>query len=280
MTDQQPKEVVPALKAPKGTCDTHVHFYNDRFPLSPTSWLSPPNFTVPQYRAMCGRLGIDRVVIVQPTSYGADNRCVLSAAAEFGPDSRLVVVVDTSVSDNELAGLHDLGARGVRFHMLRGGVLGWNIMEEMAARVAPLGWHLQVQLDGFELPEREAILKALPSNVVIDHMGRYSRPIAPDHPAFQSLLRLVDTGRFSVKLSGSYLISAEGPPSYGDVAPLARTLVEHAPERMLWASDWPHPSEAHKPDDAWLIDLLLQWAPSEALQQAILVDNPARVYGF
>jgi D-galactarolactone isomerase len=280
MTEQQQQDAVPTLKAPKGTCDTHVHFYNDRFPLAPTSWLSPPNYSVPQYRAMCDRVGIDRVVIVQPTSYGADNRCILDASAQFGPDSRLVVVVDTTVSDTELQGLHDLGARGVRFHMLRGGVLGWDIMEEMAARVAPFGWHLQVQLDGFELPEREAMLKSLGSNVVIDHMGRYSRPIAPDHPAFQSLLRLVDTGRFHVKLSGSYLISAEGAPLYSDVAPLARTLVEHAPERMLWASDWPHPSEEHKPDDAWLIDLLLQWAPSEAQRQAILVDNPARVYGF
>lgn len=271
---------VPTLKAPKNSCDTHVHFYNDRFPLAPTSWLSPPNYTVDQYKAMCARVGIDRVVIVQPTSYGADNRCILEAAAEFGPQSRLVVVVDTSVTDGELERLHALGARGVRFHMLKGGVLGWDIMEAMAERVAPLGWHLQVQLDGFELPAREAFLKGLAGNVVIDHMGRYSRPIPPDHPAFQSLLRLVDTGRFHVKLSGSYLISAEGAPLFGDIAPLAKTLVAQAPERMLWASDWPHPSEEHKPDDAWLLDLLLQWAPSEARQRAILVDNPERLYGF
>lgn len=272
--------VSPTLKAPAGTTDTHLHFYNDAYPLAPTAWLAPPNYTVMQYRAMCRRVGIDRAVIVQPTSYGADNRCILAAAEEFGPAARLVVVVDLSVTDAELQRLHGLGARGVRFHMLKGGVLPWDIMQEMSARIAPLGWNIQLQLDGFELPEREEFLMRLPSQVVIDHMGRFSRPVDEHHPAAQVMKRLLDTGRYHVKLSGSYLTSQEGAPHFSDVAPLAKALIAHAEERMLWASDWPHPSEEHKPDDAWLLDLLLNWAPDERTQKLILVDNPARLYGF
>ncbi len=153
-------------------------------------------------------------------------------------------------------------------------------IEPLAARIAPLGWHVQVQLDGRLLPEREALIAALPCTLVIDHTGKFLEPVPPSHPAFAVLLRLVETGRTYVKLSAPYETSKAGPPLYEDVGRLARALVRAAPERMLWASNWPHPSVGEAPDDALLLDLLLDWAPDDATRRKVLVDNPAELYGF
>jgi D-galactarolactone isomerase len=151
----------------------------------------------------------------------------------------------------------------------------------LAARVHAFGWHVQLQLDGRKLADREATIRALPGRFVIDHVGKFLEPVGVDHPGFLALLRFLDTGRCWVKLSAPYETSKVGPPTYADVAVLAKALVSHAPERMLWASNWPHPSErAHPPDDALLLDLLLDWAPDAATRRRILVDNPAPLYGF
>jgi D-galactarolactone isomerase len=146
----------------------------------------------------------------------------------------------------------------------------------------PFGWHLHVQFDGREFPERAALLHRLPGRLVIAHTGKFLEPVPPEHPAFQALLRLVETGRCWVKLSAPYETSRSGPPGYADVGALAKALVRAAPERMLWATNWPHPSEPAeaKPDEAMLLDTLLDWAPDDATRRRILRDNPAELYGF
>jgi D-galactarolactone isomerase len=187
----------PRLKTTAGATDTHIHFYDtaERYPVAPTATFLPPPARVADYRRVQQRLGLERVVVVQPSAYGTDNRCTMDAVAELGAAARAVVVVDRSVIDAELERLTAVGARGIRFHMLRGGVLPWDILEEMAARVDPFGWHVQLQCNGRELPEREAMLRRLPGDLVIDHVGRFMDPVPLDHPAFACLLGLLETGR-------------------------------------------------------------------------------------
>jgi hypothetical protein len=162
MTDDRPR-----LQAPAGATDTHMHFYDtaERYPVAPTAAFLPPPARVADYRALQQRLGLARVVVVQPSAYGADNRCTMDAVAELGGAARAVVVVEPGVTDEELERLTRAGARGIRFHMLRGGVLAWAVLEEMAARVHPFGWHVQLQCNGRELPERAPMLERLPGDV-------------------------------------------------------------------------------------------------------------------
>jgi D-galactarolactone isomerase len=273
----------PRLKAPAGTCDTAMHFYNDRYPSAPTALFTPPNAWIDEYVRMRERVGIERTIVVQPTVYGFDNRCTLDAVAALGSCARAIVVVDETVTDAELDRLTRAGARGVRFQMFPGGVLTWEIIETVAARIQPFGWHIQLQLDGRLLPEREALIRRLPGTLVIDHTGKFIEPVAVDDPAFRILLDLVGNGRTWVKLAAPYETSKIGRPFYDDVGALAKALVKAAPDRMLWASNWPHPSPTPRVppiDEAELLDLLLDWAPDEATRRKILADNPARLYGF
>lgn len=270
----------PRLTAPQGACDTHLHFYNARFPSAPTALMTPPDAWVDDYFSIQNRLNLERVVAVQPTTYGTDNSCQLEAMKSFGKNARGVMVADTSASDKELDRLTRLGVRGVRFHMLPGGALPWDILEEMAARVDNFGWHVQLQMNGREFPDREKILKRLPCDLVVDHVGRFMGPVPTDDPAFKVLLGFLETGRCWVKLSAPYESSESGPPDWADIAAEARALVKAAPERMLWASNWPHPGQKNPPDEADLLDLLLDWVDDEAVRNRILTENPAELYGF
>ena len=188
------------------------------------------------------------------------------------------VPVDTP--DAELERLTRAGIRGVRYFFLPGGFLGWDTLETMAARIGNFGWHIQLQLDGRELPRYEVALARLPVPLVIDHNGKFLEPVATSDPAFQSLLRLLRAGNTWVKLSAPYETSKSGPPRYEDVSTLARALVEANPERCVWATNWPHPGQNPRPDSAALMDLLLDWAPDSATRHRILVENPALLYGF
>ncbi len=226
-------------------------------------------------------LGIDRVVVVQPLAYGKDNRCTVDAIAELGSCARGIAVVDMDTPDAELQSLTAAGIRGVRFHMLPGGVLPWKILEDVAARVHGFDWHVQLQLDGRDLDQYEAVLHRLPGPLVIDHTGKFLEPVSTDHPGFQTLLRLIDNGRVWVKLSAPYETSKVGAPGYGDVGVLARALIAAAPERMVWATNWPHPSvQDSPPDEAGLMGAMLEWMADEKTRHRILVDNPAALYGF
>jgi D-galactarolactone isomerase len=273
----------PRLQAPPGSCDTHMHFYIARYPKHPDGPPPPSDATVSDYKSIQRWLGIERVVVVQPNAYGDDNRCTLDAVTELGLDkARAVVVVKPDVSDSELDRLTSAGARAVRIFCLPGGHLKWDVMDGIIARVRPFGWHAIVQLDGREMPDREGQLRRIEGDYIIDHTGKFLEPVPPEHDAFKALLRLVERGNCYVKLSAPYETSKAGKPGYGDVGALAKALVKAAPERMLWASNWPHPSAQGEqyPDDAGLLDLLLEWAPDEADRRKILVDNPARLYGF
>lgn len=271
----------PRLKAPKGACDTHMHVYDKRYPTAPTAAFTPADALVTDYRAVKESLGLSRTIVIQPSTYGTDNRCTLDAIAALGSASaRGVAVVDDTVGDIEMEALTRGGIRGARFHMLTGAPIPWERLDRVAARVQDVGWHVQLQLDGRDLPAREGQVRSWPGRIVIDHIGKFLEPVPPDHPAFRCLLELVDTGRVWVKLSAAYEVSKRGAPLYEDVGALAKALVKAAPERLLWASNWPHPSVQDKPDDAALLDILLDWAPDEATRRRILVDNPAELYGF
>ena len=273
--------VMPKLRAPAGTCDTHMHIYNGKYPKAATAKFVPPDAPVSAYRKMCARLGIERTVVVQPSTYGKDNRCTLEAVTAIGSNARCIVVVDESVTDAELDRLTKLGARGIRVFMVPGAPLPWEILETMSARVAPFGWHVQLQLDGRDLPDRKAMLKRLTSTLVVDHVGKFLEPVPIDHPGFKVLQGLVDGGRTWVKLSAPYEVSKSGPPNYGDVGKLAKTLAKAAPDRMLGATNRPDPTpRAPVPDDAWMLDMLLDWIPDEAARRKALVENPAQLYGF
>ena len=270
----------PKLAAPKGATDTHMHFYGpfDRHPLPADTSRKSPEALLPAYRQVQERLGLERVVIVQAAGYGFDNSVTMANVAALGDAARAVVVVPLGTPAAELERLHAAGARGLRVFMLDGGVYGWDELPALAEMVRPFGWHLQLQLDGRELIERLEFIQSLRIQLVIDHTGKFLEPVEPDHPAFHCLQRLVQEGAY-VKLSAPYETSKAGPPAYEDIGMLARVLVKEAPDRMLWATNWPHPGHAPK-DEAMLLDTLLDWAPNAHEQRLILVDNPARLYGF
>jgi D-galactarolactone isomerase len=258
-----------------------MHIYEDRFPLAPTATFKPPNALPSAYRDVQRNLGITRAIVVQPTGYGFDNRCTLEGMAALGPGARGVAVVPPDVGDAELQRLTDAGIRGVRFHMQPGGVLPWDVLEGLAAKAQAFGWHVQLQLDGRELPQHEARLAKLPCPLVVDHVGKFGQPGAtPEHAGFKVLLRLLDAGNCWVKLSAPYETSKVGPPRYDDVRALARALAKSNPERCLWASNWPHPNQKVVPATAAMLDLLLDWVDDAATRSRILVDNPAELYGF
>ena len=277
MSDTRPK-----LVAPPGACDTHMHFYDEHVPPAPGGPPLPGNFTVPMYQALQKRLGLERVIVVQPNAYQFDNRVTLDAIRALGPKAKGVGVVKPDATSAEIVSLTMGGICAQRIFNLPNGAVGFDKMDQVMAKVHPFGWHANIQLDGRDMLKYETQIKKLPGKFVIDHVGKFLEPVPLHHEAFRSLLRLLDTGRCWVKLSAPYEVSRTGPPKYEDVARLAKALVKHAPERMLWASNWPHPGVTgdKRPDDDAMLDLLLDWAPDDATRKQILVDNPAELYKF
>ena len=272
MTTHQP--------TPAGACDCHFHIYEDSRPLAPTATFKPPHAPVSAYREMQRELGLTRAIVVQPSGYAFDNSCTLDAVAELGPQARGVAIIEPGTSDARIDELHAAGIRGVRYFMLAGGVLGWDSLEATSASIARRDWNINLQLDGRDLPQHCDVLLRLPSRLVIDHTGKFLEPVSPDSEAFKVLLELLDTGRCWVKLSAPYETSRVGPPNYEDVGRLARLLAQKFPQRCLWASNWPHPNQNPVPSSRAMLDLLFDWAPDEKTRHAILVDNPAELYGF
>jgi len=272
----------PRLAIPPGSCDCHAHIFGppDKYPFTPNRSYTPPEASIEAYRRMLGALGFERAVIVQPSVYGIDNRCTRDAVVASGGKWRGVAVVEPGVSQSLLAELHTAGFRGVRINLLFKGGLQLDALEQIARAVQPLGWHVQLLLDGRDLPAIAERLRRLPADIVVDHMGHMPASLGLGHAGFQTLLRLLRGGRCWVKLSGAYRISSQ-PQPYDDAAPFARALVETAPDKLVFGTDWPHPSiSVPMPQDASLLDLLPTWAPDEATRQRILVENPARLYDF
>lgn len=273
----------PRIRVPEGACDTHAHVFGpaDRYPFIDDRTYTPPDASLDDYRRMLATLGIDRAVLVQPSVYGTDNTAMLDALAEAGPGFRGVAVVEVGVAEKELKRLHDAGVRGVRLNLLYKGGVSLTILGRLADKVKDMRWHVQVLLDVSDCPEFWRMAEVLPVEVVVDHMGHMPATKGTNDAGFQSLLDLARGGRAWVKLSAPYRASARGQPPYTDVDMLARALIEAAPGRMLWATDWPHPHvQTAMPNDGDLIDMLARWAPDEAVRNRILVDNPAKLYGF
>jgi predicted TIM-barrel fold metal-dependent hydrolase len=271
----------PAFTLPDGAIDCHMHIYDDRFPAAPGTTLRPPNATVAQYREVQKRLGVRRNVVVTPSTYGTDNRVTLDAIAQFGKDARGVAVVDTSVTDAALRMLDDGGIRAIRFNLSYPGATTVDMLAPLARRIAPLGWHIELVVQGHHLPELERQLLALPCPLVIDHIAHVPQPEGLTSPAFRTAQKLVDKGNTWITLSGPYVDTKVGAPSFADVAPVAKAFIDMAPERMLWGTDWPHPTKkATKPDDANLVDVIAGWIGRPEWQRMVFVTNPERLYGF
>jgi len=271
----------PKLAAPPDTTDCHHHIYDSKYPADPKATLRPGDATIDDYRALMARIGIVRHVIVQPSTYGTDNSCTLDALAAFGPEARAVAVVDTTVTDAELKRMDGLGVRGIRFNLAQAGATTPEMIEPLSKRVNDLGWHIQINATAEKITAIMPILERVPSPIVFDHLAHVPEPDGVSNPYFAKILALLDKGKTWVKLSGAYADSKLGPPDYPDSSELARAYVKAAPDRLVWGSDWPHPSEREtKPDDAALFDLLLDWAPGEAIRNRILVENAAVLYGF
>jgi len=272
------------VKAPQNATDCHHHIYSSRFKVDPNSTLRPGDASVADYRLLQKRIGTSRNVIVQPSTYGVYNDGLIEALGECGPTARGVAVVNTSVTDDELKRLDAARVRGVRFNLATpGGATTMEMLEPIAKRIAPMGWHVQFNMSADMTLAAKDVLNRLPCQIVFDHLAHLPQPVGAGDPAFAVVADLLQKGKAWVKLSGAYQETKVGPPTYADTIPVAQAYVKAAPERCVWGSDWPHPSEQRKPalpDDAVLFDLLAQWAPDEAVRNRILVDNPARLYGF
>ena len=271
-------------KAPPNATDCHHHIYSSHFKIDPNSTLRPGDASVADYRLLQKRIGTSRNVIVQPSTYGVFNDGLVEALGECGPSARGVAVVNASVTDDELKRLDAARVRGVRFNLATpGGATTMEMLEPLARRIAPMGWHVQFNMSADMTLAAKDVLNRLPCQIVFDHLAHMPQPAGISHGAFAVVVDLLQKGKAWVKLSGAYQNTKVGPPTYADTIPLAQAYVKAAPERLVWGSDWPHPSEQGKPplpDDALLFDLLAQWAPDEAVRNRILVDNPAKLYGF
>ena len=275
----------PRLNAPPGACDCHHHIYDAaRFAPVREGAGFQPNGRVEEYQLLQRRLGITRDVIVTPLPYAGDNRVTLDAVRRLGPNARGIALLRSDVTDAELRQLTDGGIRGVRFSMGNSTLGSSNAIadiEPLTKRVANFGWHTQIYMQGDQIVQVQDILNRIPTPIVFDHLGVLGSE-GVTHPAFAIIRRLIDKGRTWVKLSGAYITPTGMTTDYAPATAVARAFVATAPERMVWGSDWPHPSVDlnSKPDDAKLLDLLAEWAPNASTRNRILVENPETLYGF
>jgi predicted TIM-barrel fold metal-dependent hydrolase len=273
---------LPKLKVPANATDCHHHIYDGRFPSIPGATVKAPDATVADYRLLQKRIGTTRNVIVQPSAYGVDNRLLVESLGIFGlKTTRGVAVVNTSVTDFELKQLDAAGVRGIRFNLRQPGATTWEMVEPLSKRVAALGWHIQVNAPPQQIADHKDLWNRVASQIVFDHLANVPAVGMAD-PLFGIVSDLLHKGKAWVKLSGPYIESKVGPPTYADSSVVAKAFVKEAHERLVWGSDWPHPTapSSTKPDDAILLDLLAEWAPDEAVRNRILVNQPAKVYAF
>jgi predicted TIM-barrel fold metal-dependent hydrolase len=270
----------PKTKAPANAADCHHHIYDSRFPIAKTATLRPKPATVADYRLLQKRIGTTRNVIVQPSTYGVDNSCLLDALRQFGTsNTRGIAVVNNDVPDAQLHELNAAGVRGIRFNLLQAGATTLDMLETLSRRVAPLGWHVQINASSPQIVSAATLFQRLPCPVVFDHFG-HTLILGRDDPAFSVIVKQLQTGNGWLKLSGAYIDSKIGPPDYPESTPTAQAYVAEAPDQLVWGTDWPHPTTPEKPDDAVLFDLLARWVPNSILRRRILVENPAKLYGF
>jgi predicted TIM-barrel fold metal-dependent hydrolase len=265
-----------------GACDCHAHIFGpqDRFPYQSTAAYIPPDAVPRDYVRMLTTIGCRRAVLVQPSVYGADNSCMVAAMTSGEFDFRGVAVITENVGDAELDALHHAGTRGVRINVAsKTAGLTLEQAPRIAARVKPLGWHLQFLVRIGQSPAFESAIAQFPVACVIDHLAHVNVALGAQSPEFAALLRLARLDHVWFKLTAPYRLSSQGP-HYPDVAPLAQALVAAAPDRCVWGTDWPHPNATYMPNDGDLADALAEWFPDATIRHRLLVDNPARLYGF
>ena len=286
-----------AAEALDGACDCHHHIIGpmDRYPMDPNRLYTPSQASVEQLLVVARRLGITRHVTVQPSFYGTDNRCMVDAVAQMGKNARGIAVIDEeTITDAELRRMDAGGVRGVRLNIETAGGRDSAGTARRVARVAerlkPLGWHIQIYADVTVLAAIAPTIAGLGRPVVLDHFAQTHAPLGVHQPGLDTVLDLVRQGHAYVKLSAPYRIS-DAAPDYAEIAPIAKAFIAANPDRMLWGSDWPHtnrypdlPAGAIHPflpsDDAHNLELFKQWAGGPAMVRRILVDNPAKLYGF
>ena len=268
---------------PRGSVDSHTHVFVDGYPLSPERGYDPPESNVGHMTAMHAQLGIERVVLTQPSCYGTDNSAILDAVATMPDRARAVVAIRGDVSDAELSEFHERGARGIRLNLDNVGGMPVELDEVpgLAKRVSGLGWHVEFLFAGPELPGLLPLLRTLDAPISIGHFAYMPAKEGVDYPPFRALLDLVEAGNTWIKLSGPNRLGVGDLPPWPEVVPLAHALVEARPDRMLWGTDWPHPNKFEvQPNDADLLEQLELWAPDEETRARILVDNPVSLYDF
>jgi predicted TIM-barrel fold metal-dependent hydrolase len=274
----------PSFKAPPLACDAHCHVFGpaSKFPYAPDAPYWPPDSPFENLQKLHQILGIERAVIVHASCHGADMRVTLDAIARSGGKYRGTAIIDASYTEKQFREMHEGGIRGVRFNFVKhlGGRPDMALFDRTVARLREMGWHLILHLDSADLVEFRRKFEAIPVPMVIDHMGRVKAAEGLQQEPFRVLLAFMKNDNFWVKICGAERVSSKGPP-FDDALPFARALIEAAPGRILWGTDWPHPNVGqHMPNDGDLVDLFARMAPEPVLQRKILVDNPARLYGF
>lgn len=280
-----PSPKKPAFILPDGAVDAHCHVFGpgSDFPYAPERKYTPCDAGKERLFALRDHLGLSRNVIVQATCHGADNRAMLDAVRASNGLARGIATIRPDVTEAELAEMHAAGVRGVRFNFVKRLVdpKPDAYYHDILAKIAPLGWHIVIYFEAADLAERWDFFTALPTIVVVDHMGRpdVSKPV--DGDAFGLFLRFMERDNIWSKVSCPERLSRLGPPGYSDVIPFARTVIERFPNRVLWGTDWPHPNlnmVGHMPDDGALVDLIPAIAPIAELQRKLLIENPMRLY--
>jgi 2-pyrone-4,6-dicarboxylate lactonase len=276
-----PNPVKPRYVPLPGACDAHCHVFGpgDRFPYAPNRSYTPPDAPKEKLAALHRHLGLSRAVLVQASCHGTDNRAVLDAIASSNGAWRGVAMVGKEVTERELNALHAGGVRGARFNFVAhlGGAPDLKAVDSVLARIAPLGWHVVLHLDAGDILTYRDFLSRLRIPFVIDHMGRIDARHGLDQQPFKLLLELMQNELAWVKVSGCDRISSAGKP-YHDAIPFARILIEAAPDRVLWGTDFPHPNVRVMPNDGELVDLFAAFCSDETLRRKVLVDNPTRLY--
>ena len=280
-----------------GICDCHTHVFPpaEQFPFAPNRHYTPDLASVEDLRALHQSIGVERVVIVHPSPYGADNACLLWALRTIGASARGVAVIDDTTNAQVLSELHSAGVRGTRLNLETVGQNDPGVAQQQllrtAKQVAPYGWHIQIYTNLGVIDGMHDTIMQSATPVVIDHFGRLKADDPLNQPGFDALLSLVRAGKVYVKLSAAYRVSEA--PDYADVAPFAESLIAANPDRMLWGTDWPHPfppkgyvrkpeviEKFHHEDNLAAIRRVVKWAKSREIAKKILVDNPARIYDF
>lgn len=279
-----PNPKKPDFNLPKGAVDAHCHVFgpSPEFPFAPERKYTPCNAGKDKLFALRDHLGFTRNVIVQATCHGSDNRAMMDACLASDGRARGVASVKPDITNGELQDMHGAGVRGVRFNFVKRLVdtTPKSTFLSIAEKIAPLGWHIVVYFEAADLEELVPFLESLPTPIVVDHMGRPDVKNGVDHLDFKRFLDLMErNSNIWSKVTCPERLSLTGPPNYTDVVPFGRLVTETFPDRVLWGTDWPHPNmKSHMPDDGNLVDYIPKIAPTKALQQRLLVDNPMRLY--